>query len=244
MADDENDKGSMPQLGPTRRDRGVSIARGLVGAAPYIGSIISEVIGQLIPEQRWERIEEYVTKLDDRLCSVEKETLDTKLKAPEKIDLFEEGAIQAARSLSPERRDYIASIVARGLSGGEKEEIEAKRLLNILRELDDDQIIMLASRLHKNHTDEFRQRHKAVLAPVAAHMQSSREELDRATLRETAKQQLTRLGLLRLRFKRPKKNEAPEFDEKTGMMKEQGSEITPLGRLLLRYAGLADEDDI
>ncbi len=75
-------------------------------------------------------------------------------------------------------------------------------------------------------------------------MQSSREELDRATLRETAKQQLTRLGLLRLRFKRPKRNETPEFDEKTGMMKEQGSEITPLGRLLLRYAGLADEDDI
>ncbi len=244
MADDDRRDEKMPPLGPTQRDRAVSAVRALSGAVPYIGSILSEVIGQLIPEQRLARLEEYVTKLCERLSSIERGELTDKLKDPIKIDLFEEGAFQTARSLSPERRDYIASIVARGISGGEKEEIEAKRLLNLLRELADDQVIILASYLGKNRTNVFRDRHEAVLTPEAAHMQSSRDDLDRSILYETARQQLIRLGLLRPRFKKLKKGDLPEFDEKTGMMKAQGADITPLGRLLLRCAGLANEEDV
>jgi hypothetical protein len=42
------------------------------------------------------------------------------------------------------------------------------------------------------------------------------------------------LGLLRRRFKTFKKGEVPEYDDKTGMIKAVGHEITPLGRLLLK----------
>lgn len=244
MSEDEDGGERLPSLGTTGRDRIVAGARALAGVAPGIGSILSEVIGQLIPDQRQERLEAYVRILDERLQPLEQEALDKKLRKPEKIDLFEEGAFQAARSLSPERTEYIASTVFIGIAGEQKEEIEAKRLLKILAELEDDQIIILASHLEKNRTEEFRGKHADVLEPVGAHMQSSREELDKDTLQEAANLHMTRLGLLRLRFKRPKRGELPEFDERTGMIKARGDDITRLGRLLLRYVGLAGEDDM
>jgi hypothetical protein len=44
---------------------------------------------------------------------------------------------------------------------------------------------------------------------------------------------LRRLGLLQTKYKKPKKGELPEFDEKTGMMKAGSDQISRLGRLLL-----------
>jgi hypothetical protein len=68
---------------------------------------------------------------------------------------------------------------------------------------------------------------------------SSREDLDKAALFELARLELVRLGLMAPRFKSTKKGELPDFDERTGMIKQQSREITPLGRMLLRHIGLA-----
>lgn len=74
-------------------------------------------------------------------------------------------------------------------------------------------------------------------------MQSSREELDRDEMYRLARSHLVDLGLLKATFRKPKRGEAPEFDEKTGMMKAKGLELSPLGRLLLRRVGVAEEDE-
>lgn len=57
-----------------------------------------------------------------------------------------------------------------------------------------------------------------------------------------AREELVRLGLLKNRIQKPKKGEVPEFDD-NGLVKSSGRELTPLGRLLLRYLGLADADE-
>lgn len=76
-----------------------------------------------------------------------------------------------------------------------------------------------------------------------AHLQSTREELDRSIVQKIGEQKLLSLGLIQQRFAKLKKGEFPDFDQKTGMIKSSGTEITPLGRLLLRRIGLAEEDD-
>jgi hypothetical protein len=53
MADDDRRDEKMPPLGLTQRDRAVSAVRALSGAVPYIGSILSEVIGQLTPAEAY-----------------------------------------------------------------------------------------------------------------------------------------------------------------------------------------------
>lgn len=227
-------------LGATIRDRITALMRGTVGAMPYLGPIISELITQIIPNQRLERIEAYIAKLDERIKKVERD----KLVLPKKVDLFEDGAFQAIRSLSEKRTEYIANVVARGLSGEEKEEVEAKRMLKLLTQLDDSQIILLSWYLNKNrNSEEFWKIHKDVLKLTAVNLRSPQEEVDRATIQEMAKQELVRLGLLKPRIKKPRRGKLPEFDEKTGMMKASGHGITPLGYLFLRYIELAETDD-
>ena len=228
-------------LGVRLADRIAALTRGTVGAVPCIGPIVSELVTQLIPNQRLERMEAYIVELDKRVKKVERD----KLVRPRKVDLFEDGAFQAIRSLSGKRTEYIANVVARGLSGEEKEELEAKRMLNLLTQLDDGQIILLSSYLHKNRNDkEFWKIHEDVLKPKAVNIQSSQEEIDEATIQEMAERELVRLGLLQLYIRKPPRGQLPEFDEKTGMMKASGHDITSLGRLFLRYIDLAGTDDL
>src|SRR5437762_10825181 len=143
------ENGGPPDLGGTKRDFGRTMLKGAIGAIPYCGAILAEVVGQIIPEQRIQRLESYVKYLNDRLSLLSLEAVSTRLRQPENVDLFEEGANQSARALSQERIEYIANLVSHGLLGEEKERLESKRLFNILREVDDDQIIMLTSHLQK-----------------------------------------------------------------------------------------------
>lgn len=69
-------------------------------------------------------------------------------------------------------------------------------------------------------------------------MGSTQAELDKHAIYMSYTDHLVRLGLLRPRFRKPKKGELPEFDEKTGMLKASGYDVTPLGRLMLRYIDL------
>jgi hypothetical protein len=90
----------------------------------------------------------------------------------------------------------------------------------------------------------FFERHDSVLAPIIATMGSDQQTLNSATLQDAAKQHLIRLGLIRPRFKSPRKGEIPEFDGNTRMLKASNPWLTPLRRLLLRNIGLAGPEDI
>jgi hypothetical protein len=234
----------LPALGPDANDRGAAILRGSIGSIPGIGAALAEVVNHFIPNQRLDRIEDYLRRLSAKLNDLSADDLRDKAQDPDALDLFEEGGFQSARATNDVRREQIANVVAFGLSGDDQDRIEAKRILRLLRDIDDDQIIILTSYLHRHMNDEeFSDRHSDILYGPAAHLGSSREELDRATMVDLAKAQLKSLGLLQTRYKKPKKGELPEFDEKTGMIKRQSVTLSPLGRLVLRRVGLAEENE-
>ncbi|MBC7286374.1 hypothetical protein [Hoeflea sp.] len=240
------ESGDKPPLGEQVGIRVAAVSlKGALGAVPLIGSLLAEIAGQFIPQQRVERIEDFMRYLDARIDGLDAEALRERLADPERLDLFEEGVVQSTRALSTSRREYIASIVGNGIGGDDKAKIEAKRMLKLLREVDDDQIIILASKLMRHQRDRaFQERHSAVFDLPRVHMQAGREEFDKAALYELARVELVRLGLLAPRFKTPKKGELPDFDPKTGMMQQTSRDITPLGRMLLRHVGLAGADEI
>ena len=159
-----------------------------------------------------------------------------------KVDLFERGAEQAARAVSETRIGHIANVVARGLDGDEQAEIECRRVLQILAELDDDQLIMLAARLQKN-SGEYLERHKAVVIGPLVNLGSDEGEWDRAALHEAAASHLVRLNLLKASFPWIREGEIPEFDDTTGKIRSSGDDITQLGRIVLRAVGLAELGD-
>ena len=224
-------------------DHIAALARGTVGPVPIFGPLLAEVITVTIPNQRIDRVAKFSEELEGRLSEVEKCLLESQLKDDDFTDLIEEGVRQAARSLSDERRGYIANLIASGLTSDNIVSSESKHLLRILDEINDIEVVWL--RFYREpyfQGDEaFRETHGEVLNPVVATIGASREKLNKATLQESYKEHLAQLGLLKTRTSIDPKTRMPEFD-RTGSMKKKGYELTSLGRLLLDEIGLGEED--
>ncbi len=94
------------------------------------------------------------------------------------------------------------------------------------------------------YDEDFRQRNESILMEPIATMGSSQDELDKSTLHQTYKEKLVRLNLLSKKFPKPKKGELPTFDDKTGMVKSSGYEITSLGKLFLKHIDLLGKDEM
>lgn len=222
-----------------KNDLAVSLSKGVLGAIPIVGPMMAEVIGHVIPNQRIDRLEQFLKILEEKVKDVDSKRLHERFNQEEFVDLLEDGMLRASRALSEERKRYIASIVENGIKEERFESIQKKLILNLLSELNDVEIVMLQSYgIHPDERDEYFGKHENVLRPPMATFGSASEVIDDKAVFDAQKSHLERLGLLRLRFKKPRKGELPEFDDKTGMVKAQGYEVTSLGRLLLRSIGL------
>lgn len=214
-------------LGATGRDRAVALARGLAGMVPVAGSLLAELITEVVPGQRQERIEHWLRHLAERLSSMEDASLRKRLREPEGVALFEDGAYQAARAITEERRRQIAELVVSGITNDRRDQLESRRLLRLLGELDDAEVIVLAGYLSKNRQGDYWQQHANVMGGAPPHLGSSRDEVDVAEVREAGRRHLVRLGLL-----------------EEGMIGGPTvAQLSLLGRLLLRRIGLAGDDD-
>ncbi|WP_415879150.1 hypothetical protein [Methylomonas sp. TEB] len=214
-----------------------ALTKGTIGMIPVLGPIVAEIIGVLIPNQRIERIEKLLKLLAAKLENHNNETLEKLITTPESIDLIEDGFIQASRAISEERKEYIASLLKNGLTDMTLKHLEYKRLLSILGEINDIEVIILKSHLlHPSLPEgaDYWEKHKKTLIPPIAYLGSPQEELDKETIYKSHNIHLKNLGLIKPLFRKPKRGELPEFDDKTGMIKASGYDITNLGQLLLR----------
>lgn len=125
------------ELDPNVRDHLTTIAKSALGAVPFAGSLLAEVAGSVIPNQRVDRLVSYAQKLEAKLAGVEQQLIRSQVTNENFTDLLEESMRQAARSVSDERRQYIANLVSNGIKSSEIEYFESKHLLRILGELND-----------------------------------------------------------------------------------------------------------
>ncbi|MEO8496478.1 MAG: hypothetical protein ABI614_15525 [Planctomycetota bacterium] len=207
------------QLQSTWVDGVTSLSKSAIGVVPYAGTFFAEIVGHVIPNQRIDRIVRFIKKLDDRLRELEA-TLDERCNDPEVVDILEDSFFQAARAITDDRLDYIADMVANGLSQDELNFAEAKRMTWLLGQLEDVEIILLRSRLPRTDRElkkdqEFRTRHTNHIHSTPVHLGSSPEEREKDAIRTSYFTHLQRLGLL--------------ADE---------AKLTTLGRILLRYLNL------
>ena len=213
----------------------VSLGKAGAGFIPVMGPIVGEIIGNLIPNQRIDRIASLLKALESKIDDNEKAKIEKRMLDEKSVDLMEDGFLQATRALSEERIAYIASLLKKSLTAEDLEHIAYKKLLSLLGELNDLEVLILKSySVSLADRDKFRQKHRGVLASPPAYFGATQELVDKRAIHETHKAQLVRLGLLKIQFKKPKRGEPPEFDENTGMVKASGHAITFLGSLLLR----------
>lgn len=227
---------SKNELQTSTSDYVASAAKSALGAVPFIGSLLSELAGTIIPNQRIERIVKFAEKLELKISQLEQEFVKSQFKNEEFNDLIEEGLRQSTRSLSDERRDYIVSLISNSLSSEDIEYQESKHLLRILGELTDIEVIWLRFYLVSTigGDEEFREKHKELLQPISRSMGAPTAVLDKGALQDSYKEHLCQLGLL-------EKVYGSQLDSKRGGLKIKSYNITPFGRLLLREIGLNRE---
>lgn len=247
VAGQHEEEWATPDVSQNRTDVAAALAEGALGSLPFIGPMVAAIVGTIIPNQRMDRITEFLGMLEKKLENLEKDMLEERMRSEEFVDLFEDGTFQAARALSAERRERIAALLKNSLTSSDLEHIQQKQLLSLLGEINDAELIILQAHgldLDPWAEEEFYERHEDTIRGPLALLGSSQEEGDRQAVHDSYRAHLTRLGLLRATYKKPKKGELPEWDLKTGMLKAKGYEITPLGRLLLRQidAGSSAEE--
>ncbi len=212
--------------------------KSIFGIVPF-GSPIGEAITAVIPHQKLERVIDFVQILNCKIRNAERKIEENELKTAEFTDLLEDGLGQASRALSKERLGYIASLLKNSLTDEELEHIENKKLLSLLGELNDAEIIWLQSFLPMPYvSDEFLEKHEKVLSIPNLYQYCSQSEEDKQSIQKSYKEKLIQLGLLSAIYQRSGRDEFPEFDEETGKLKVSYYQVSTLGYSLLRIIGV------
>ncbi len=84
--------------------------KNIFGIVPF-GSPIGEAITKVIPNQKLERLVDFVQVLNYKIKNAERKIEEHELKTEEFTDLLEDALGQASRAFSKERLEYIASLL-------------------------------------------------------------------------------------------------------------------------------------
>ncbi len=224
-----------------RTDHLVTIAKSALGLVPFAGSILAEITGNIIPNQRMDRLVKYVKLLDEKLSKIPIDVLNNLLNNDEFVDLIEEGFVQASRALTDERRQYIASIISNGILDDNIELAESKYFLKLIQELNDIEIIWLC--YYGNEFDkrtEFYEKHKNVLKEIIVYLGDEKEIANKAAIQKSYIDHLARLKLVVHKFRTDKSTGSPKY-KSSGEPEISGTNITTLGKLLLKQMDLIEE---
>lgn len=224
-----------------------AITKAALGMVPLVGSLLSELAGTIIPKQRIDRISDLAKKLEHKLGVLDEGLVRAKLTDENFTDLFEETVRHAASAVTEERREYLASLLATGVSEEKVSFIETKHLLRILGQINDIEVIWLRFYYFPfmSGDDHFRRKHAGTIEPVVATLGCDEATIDKQALQRNYVQHLISLGVLERPLMTDSKTGLPIFDPHERTWKTRSHQVTPLGKLLLRYIGLSklEEDD-
>jgi hypothetical protein len=197
---------------------------------PGIGQALQEVVTALVPNQRTERFEKYLLYLSLELDAL-KISLEA-LKKPENIDLIEDGAYQAVRALTDERKQYLARAVAKGIASEDQSKLKEKRILGLLSQLDDEQLMILAA-----YGSHFVSASVSKIAPPLATHGSPTEVKEKRWFFDWCVHELVRLDLLTERITTDPNTNMPRRYDFSGKP-ESSTAITWLGKAVLAAVDL------
>lgn len=226
-----------PELEIKSVDIAVSAMKSAVGALPIIGSFMIELVGITIPNQRFDRLVKFSTQLEAKL---DNSILKLASHNENFTDLMEESLKQAIRSMSDERRDYIASVIANSLTSEEVDFIESKHILRVLGEINDIEVIWLRYSLCNsvNSDIEFRNKHEKILMYGRRYYGSSQSESEKCAIHQSYREHLVELGLLMNEYD----SVSVDSNGKVAIPSTSGRyRITQFGKLFLQRINLYED---
>lgn len=136
-------QGQKMDVASNKSDVTAAFVRSIVGAAPFLGPMAAELITAAIPNQKMHRVAVSIKVLEDRITYVEEDIVRDRFKTEEFADLLEDALPQMARALTDERKAYIANLLSTSLTDDTLDHLAKKKLLYILNQLNDAEVILL-----------------------------------------------------------------------------------------------------
>jgi len=206
----------------------LALLKGGIGIIPG-GSVIVELLNVTIPDNRIARIEKLLILLVSKGLDLESEPIRKKiLESPEIADILEDVIHQTARTLSEDRLQYFASIIEQSLEEKQVKYNHTKRLLSILNEINDVEVIILQSYEFNHQQDKtFKEKHSNIFQYEIVSRDSSQEEKEENAMFKNYTNHLINLGLIGLTNSR--------FDNNPSLA------LTTLGAMLLKKIGVEKE---
>jgi len=215
----------------TQEDLLASALKSALALTGPFGGVIGEFLTQFIPQQRLDRLHDWVEQLNDRLKGLEAGFERRLQESAAYSALAEQAAVAAVQTPSHERRRDLAELLRTGLSTADAELLEHHALLRLLTDLNDVQVILLMGygsfrqTMGNSALGAFYQQHPGVFDLAPPVMDSSVDDRRRWAMHEHYIDDLIAKGLLR---------------DTEGIAKSSRAkrvEITRLGSLLLRAIG-------
>jgi len=216
------------------KDKSVSLAKGIAGAIPIAGAIVSEIISTTIPNQRIDRITTFIKLLEEKINETEKTLL---LNNKYTLDIFEDGLFLAARSLSEQRNHYIVNFLCNELNLTENEYHAKKKLFQILSDLTelDIDILMAIDDQGIEHAKHVLTPHPVTIGSYNNMSDSEKYDYDLAKDTFSAYvATLERFGLIAPERRLFDPDTIDNIDEDTALPEIIGYRITDLGYIFIK----------
>ncbi len=228
-----------PNLSYNATDYAAIAAKAGLGFVPILGPIIAEVVGNLIPHQRMDRIAELLKILEQKLKEIDAQVLRQKMTSPENMDLLEDAFLLAARAHTKKRRERIANLTATSFKADPVDYARSKMLMRLLGELTDDEVIVLrlnlATYVYYGLDGDFREEHRHLFRDYPLIGRTIAEFEDEA-LKNARIRRLVSLGLLREIYRQDhSKGFGVLAKDMSGNLIVDSHEVTRLGIMLLEH---------
>jgi hypothetical protein len=234
------DRDEADKLGPRSADYAVAALKGAAGSIPIVGNFLAELVGNIIPNQRIDRVERFLSSLTDPLQKAQQNASNLEDLKKDVATLLEISMPVAARMGDHYSADALARLVS--------ERLEKKINFNeffvaadILSNITTAEVALLFSfeggiGFPSNEIiedNELLRNNKSLLRIPRAYVGADESILMQDAVRESALQRLERFGLIEYKIERDTFGSGDRYERKF-------SHITILGRFILKQFGLRE----
>ena len=211
--------------------------------APVVGGFIGEIVGQLIPNQRINRVQQYSEILGKMFEELDETLLPILIANNNFIEFVEDSYYHAIRSATQKRMEQIAHIVFEGIKSRDTEFSERRHIFQILSQINDIEIIILGYFLYKKYGNsrKYQEKYPEIFEREYYDYPEDSDQRDKSAILESYYGHLTGLGLLVQNYSIDNKS-VSDTKNRISLVNPNGLSISRSGKLLLRYLNIECED--